>query len=422
MLRGFVRNGQGAAVALFAGLTLAHVSARAQDATWTPPNPNTFNFETATNWTPNTVPTGTAFFGSAASTTVSVNSAVTIGSFIFNAGAPAYFIALQTQNSASLTFTGFGVVNRSANTVTFAPSSFGPTITFRNSSSAGTNTSYQANIATIGFFDTSTAGGASFNVTQPGITFNNSSNAGNASFTLNRGATVTFNDTSSAQNASFTANTIFSPSVLFTGNSAATNATFQLTGAGVSATFSGSSTASNATIAINGGTVSFQGSSNASNATITANQGGRVQFLNTSTGGGARFIINDTSLFDISALSSGGLTVGSIEGAGSFLLGSKQLIVLNFSTEVSGVITGIGGSLVKAGTGTLTLSGNNTYTGGTTINGGVLQLGNGGTTGSIPGNVVDNATLAFNRSDAVTFGGLIPAPVRCSRTAAAART
>ena len=36
-----------------------------------------------------------------------------------------------------------------------------------------------------------------------------------------------------------------------------------------------------------------------------------------------------------------------------------------------------------------------------------MQLGNGGTTGSIIGNVTDNSTLAFNRSDTVTFSGTI---------------
>ena len=53
------------------------------------------------------------------------------------------------------------------------------------------------------------------------------------------------------------------------------------------------------------------------------------------------------------------LSVGSIAGAGLFLLGANELTVggNNLSTEVSGVITGIGGSLVKVGTGTLTLSG-----------------------------------------------------------------
>ena len=71
-----------------------------------------------------------------------------------------------------------------------------------------------------------------------------------------------------------------------------------------------------------------------------------------------------------------------------------------------GAITGTG-ALQQFGPGTLVLTGTNTYTGGTTISAGTLQLGNGGTTGSIVGNVVDNGVLAFNRSDDLTFNGNI---------------
>jgi autotransporter-associated beta strand protein len=60
-----------------------------------------------------------------------------------------------------------------------------------------------------------------------------------------------------------------------------------------------------------------------------------------------------------------------------------------------------------AGTGTLTIESANTYTGGTIISIGTVQLGAGGTIGSITGNVIDNGTLAFDRSDTVTFSGVI---------------
>ncbi|MFC7287503.1 autotransporter domain-containing protein [Herminiimonas glaciei] len=66
-----------------------------------------------------------------------------------------------------------------------------------------------------------------------------------------------------------------------------------------------------------------------------------------------------------------------------------------------------GKSLTKAGAGTLVLSADNTYTGGTTISAGTLQIGNGGTTGSIIGDVTNNGTLSFNRRDHTTFAGRI---------------
>ena len=86
----------------------------------------------------------------------------------------------------------------------------------------------------------------------------------------------------------------------------------------------------------------------------------------------------------MSTLTAAGMTAGSIEGAGSYILGAKALTVgcNNLSTEVSGVISGLGGSLIKVGTGTLTLLGANIYSGGTTISGGVIQVGNNNAVGT----------------------------------------
>lgn len=67
-------------------------------------------------------------------------------------------------------------------------------------------------------------------------------------------------------------------------------------------------------------------------------------------------------------------------------------------------------ALTKQGAGTLLLanSGSNDFTGGAIISGGVLRIGNGGSNGNLPaGSVVDDATLAFNRSDSVTVPNII---------------
>lgn len=65
------------------------------------------------------------------------------------------------------------------------------------------------------------------------------------------------------------------------------------------------------------------------------------------------------------------------------------------------------GFLNKQGSGRLVLTADNTYSAGTTITAGTLQLGAGGTSGWIVGDVTDNGVLAFNRSDIKTFDGTI---------------
>ena len=72
----------------------------------------------------------------------------------------------------------------------------------------------------------------------------------------------------------------------------------------------------------------------------------------------------------------------------------------------SGVISGAG-VFIQNGTGLSILTGANTYTGGTTVLQGTLQIGDGGTSGSIVGDVTDDGNLAFKRSDAVLFTGTV---------------
>ncbi|MDR2550674.1 MAG: autotransporter-associated beta strand repeat-containing protein [Desulfobulbus sp.] len=113
------------------------------------------------------------------------------------------------------------------------------------------------------------------------------------------------------------------------------------------------------------------------------------------------------------------LSVGTFNDIGGAATGVTHLAsagktftvgLLNNPTDsYAGMIVGPG-ALVKNGTGTQILTGDNTYTGGTTINAGVLQLGNNTPTGSIVGDVVNNAALVFNRSNTYTFNGVISGP------------
>jgi len=68
--------------------------------------------------------------------------------------------------------------------------------------------------------------------------------------------------------------------------------------------------------------------------------------------------------------------IGSVEGSGSLSLGANTLTIANGDNKsFSGVVTGTGGSITLS-SGSLTLSGVNTYDGKTTLNGGTLLLGN----------------------------------------------
>ncbi|MGO4625028.1 autotransporter-associated beta strand repeat-containing protein [Ensifer sp. 2TAB8] len=271
---------------------------------------------------------------------------------------------------------------------------------FYNASGAGSAVVTNDNF--LEFHDTSTAGNSSI-TNNSNLLFYDNSRAGTATIANSSGSFLNFHNTSSADDARITNGAALSFYDTSTAGSAEITNDRELT-------FYDASGAGSAGIT-NNDTLTFRSTTTAGSAKITNNSS--LAFLHNSNAGDAEITNGSAGTVDFSgSTGSAGnkkLTAGSIAGGGSYLLGDNELTVGSngLSTEVGGTISGTGGSLVKAGTGTLTLTGANTYSGGTTISGGVLQLGNDGASGSILGDVANNGVLAFNRSDAVTFAGTI---------------
>jgi autotransporter-associated beta strand protein len=87
--------------------------------------------------------------------------------------------------------------------------------------------------------------------------------------------------------------------------------------------------------------------------------------------------------------------LGGLQGTDALAIGSNTISVgaNNASTTFSGAISGTGGGLTKGGTGTLTLSAANTYTGATQVNSGTLLVNGNQSTASGDVTVDANATL-----------------------------
>ncbi len=101
--------------------------------------------------------------------------------------------------------------------------------------------------------------------------------------------------------------------------------------------------------------------------------------------------------------------IGGLSGAGTILLGDANLTISNLNATFSGQISGDGGSLTSANSGSLrtVLTGDNSYTGGTRVSSGQLQVGNFGMAGAIvgPATIDSGALLILHCNDAGQGGG-----------------
>ncbi|EAV3656121.1 autotransporter outer membrane beta-barrel domain-containing protein [Salmonella enterica subsp. enterica serovar Worthington] len=163
-------------------------------------------------------------------------------------------------------------------------------------------------------------------------------------------------------------------------------------------TYTGSTTISEGTlIATN---VEALGTGNVTdNATLEMNTGG--DFDNAISGSGQVVKSGDETLTLSGAnsytggttISGGTLVASNVEALGTGDITDNATLELNAGGDFANNIGGTG-SVVKSGDKTLTLSGSNTYTGGTTISGGTLVASNVEALGS--GDVTDNATLELS--------------------------
>jgi len=147
------------------------------------------------------------------------------------------------------------------------------------------------------------------------------------------------------------------------------------------------------------GFLTFHGNSSAGTADIQ--NSGYVNFYDNSTGADASVVLNGGTL-DVSNMAAP-LTLGSLNDSaatpGTLALGSTSLTLGSSANEAFfGTISG-SGSLIQAGTGTLTIAGNSSaYSGGFVVQGGVLD---------VEGNLA--ATVSVMNSTSLVGGGQVGA-------------
>jgi autotransporter-associated beta strand protein len=156
-------------------------------------------------------------------------------------------------------------------------------------------------------------------------------------------------------------------------------------------------------LTVNGGTETLSGVNTYTGVT-TIGQNGTLILAATGSISSQSSIVDD-GVLDLSAAGDSTLSFASLGGSGTVNLGSRNLSLANAADVFSGTIAGSGALVIDGGTETLT--GDNSYTGGTIINAGTLQIGNRYNSGSIIGDVLDNGTLAFARTNTLIFDGVI---------------
>ena len=312
--------------------------------------------------------TGAAF-------TINGNGTLNIG----NATANGTTAGTVTGLVGSITNAGTINFNQSDATYTFATAIAGTGAVVQNASGitflTGANTYSGATIVNAGL-----------------INFSNGGNLGTGRITLNGGglqwAAANTTDISGRLNALGASGGTFDTN----GNDVTLASGISGTG-GLTKTGTGTLTLTNAN--------SYTGETTISNGTLKLAGAGTLAGATgvSLTGGSAVFDLSTGSSQSVAHLSG---VVGSLVALGANTL----TLTDNTSQTFSGSLTGTGGGLVKQGTGTLTLSGASTYTGGTALRQGRLNLGNNLALGTGTLSMDDDTTLGFS-ADGLTIANAI---------------
>jgi autotransporter-associated beta strand protein len=186
-----------------------------------------------------------------------------------------------------------------------------------------------------------------------------------------------------------------------TNGATAANTTITKTGAGTLAFSNGNiafftGAATGRKFLLDQGTLNVTANSSLGGATFEIHSGTVID----NSGAGAVTLTSSaqswTGDFTFAGTGTGGLTLSSatngvtLGGSGS----ARQVTVSASNLTIAGPIKGTGYGLTKAGTGTLTLSGANTYDGATTVNAGILVLATGGSLNPATSLVVNGGATA----------------------------
>ncbi len=189
-----------------------------------------------------------------------------------------------------------------------------------------------------------------------------------------------------------------------------------ITGTDVNASFGGAGNITvNDVIATGNGSLTKDGAgqlqlygTNTYTGVTTINDGRLTVFNGRAIADAGAVVVNASGIFEVAESE----TIGSLAGAGSVVISDAKTLSVggSNSTTFSGVISdfafmGGRGNMAKSGTGTLTLTGANTYTGTTTISAGVLNIQHASALGTAAGGTTVASGAALQMQGSFTVNG-----------------